>query len=76
MDSTSTARFCVFENAVMDFTKMIDVARPGRETGSRKWEKGFLGTHCDKKYGEINYFDVRIIWYLKMTTIVAMDYYF
>jgi hypothetical protein len=58
MDSSSTARFCVFENAAMDFARMTDVARAGRPTGSRKWDQGFLATHCDKKNGNINYFDV------------------
>jgi len=25
---------------------------------ARKWEKGFLSTHCDRKNDNINYFDV------------------
>lgn len=58
MDSSSTARFCVFENALMDFSKMVDVARPGRSTGSRKWAPGFLATHCDRKHSKINYYEV------------------
>ena len=58
MDSSSTARFCVFENAVMDFSLMTDVARPQRSTGSRKWGPGFLSAHCDQAHSSINYFEV------------------
>ncbi len=59
MDSSSLARFCVFENAVFDFAKMQDVKRPERTTDSRSWDKGFLGTHCDAKKSDINFYEVR-----------------
>jgi hypothetical protein len=59
MDSPSQARFCVFENAMMDFSKMTDISRAGRSTGTRKWDSGFLATHCDAQHSDINYFDVR-----------------
>jgi hypothetical protein len=65
MDSSSQARFCLFENVLMDFGKMTDHSRPGRSTGSRKWEGGFLSSHCDKKNADINYFDVRTLWLYK-----------
>ena len=58
MDSSSKARFCVYENALMDFSKMHDVSRSGRSTGSRKWDLGFLATHCAKEHSDINYFGV------------------
>jgi hypothetical protein len=62
MDSPSTARFCTFENALMDFSKMSDVSRPGHSTGSRKWSPGFLATHCDAGKSKIaNYFDVSTV---------------
>ena len=61
MDSSSQARFCIFENALLDFSKMVNVKRSGRErwgeSGSRSWEKGFLSTHCDAKRKDINYYE-------------------
>lgn len=60
MDSSSTARFCIYENAMMDFSKMHDISRPGRSTGSRKWDPGFLATHCDKAHSNIGYFEVSV----------------
>ena len=44
-NSRSNARFCVLDNALMDFTKMHDVHRVGT-TDSRRWDKGFLSAHC------------------------------
>lgn len=64
MESSSTARFCVFENAVLDFGKMINLDRPGRSTGTRKWSPGFLSTHCDATRKIPGYFDVSDVWYL------------
>jgi hypothetical protein len=47
----------------MDFSKMSDVSRPGRSTGSRKWSPGFLATHCDGGKSKIpNYFDVSTMY--------------
>eukprot|EP01034_Spumella_vulgaris_P026796 gene26796-33432_t len=58
MDSSSLARFCIFENAQFDFSKMHDVKRPERSTDSRSWDKGFLATDCDAaKYSEINFYE-------------------
>jgi len=55
--SSSEARFCVFENVLLDFSKMSDVSRPGR-TDSRKWGKGFLATHCDRnEHSDIDYYE-------------------
>jgi hypothetical protein len=58
VDSPHLARFCIFENMVMDFTKMENVRRSGR-TDSRKWSPGFLSTHCDvRQHGDIGYYEV------------------
>ena len=51
MDSSSNSRFCVMEHAMLDFNKMHDVKRPGRSTGSRRWDSGFLTNHCEKETG-------------------------
>lgn len=61
-DSSSTARFCAFENVLFDFSKMSRVKRPGR-SDSRKWEKGFLASHCRADKSDINFYQV--LQYLK-----------
>jgi hypothetical protein len=53
----NNAKACVFENVLLDFSKMHDVKRPGR-TDSRSWDKGFLGTHCDRAtHRDIDYYE-------------------
>ena len=57
-DSRSKARFCVFENALMDFAKMKTVSR-AFSTDTRSWSRGFLSTDCDTTLDgpAINYYD-------------------
>ena len=59
-DSSSTARFCAFENVLFDFSKMSRVKRPGR-SDSRKWDKGFLASHCSADKADINFYQVPIL---------------
>lgn len=64
MDSQSNARFCIFENTMLDFSKMTDIKRPGLPD-SRKWEKGFLATDCDQQaHPNIDYYEVNIAQFL------------
>lgn len=55
-DSSNQARFCAFENVLVDLSKMHDIKRPGR-TDSRRWDKGFLATHCSAEKRDINYYE-------------------
>ena len=56
VDSQSEARFCQFENVMLDFSKMHDVARPGR-TKSRKWDEGFLATDCGASNDGLGFYE-------------------
>ena len=59
-DSSSNARFCLFENVMLDFNKM-HLQRRSRATHSRKWDPGFLATDCNRKMQDINYFKVSLL---------------
>lgn len=55
-ESRSLARACVFDNALLDFSKLTNVKRPGR-SDTRKWDAGFIGTHCDANlHQHLNYY--------------------
>eukprot|EP01038_Epipyxis_sp_PR26KG_P010548 gene10548-14170_t len=56
MDSSSLARFCVFDNVMFDFSKMKNVKRPGR-TDSRAWDNGFMASHCENQDENINFYE-------------------
>lgn len=57
-DSISNARFCFFENVMIDYSKMHDENRGGRSTKTRNFESGFLKSDCDNKYSDINFYEV------------------
>lgn len=55
-ESPNLAKVCIFDNIILDFSKMFDVKRPGR-SDSRRWENGFITSHCNaNKYPDINYY--------------------
>lgn len=55
-ESNSLAKACVFDNALIDFSKLTNVKRPGR-SDSRKWGSGFIASHCDKDaHGDLGYY--------------------
>jgi hypothetical protein len=72
-DSLNNQRVCVFENVLMDFSKLKNVRRPGR-SDSRAWDKGFLTTDCDP----VNSLDIDYYKYFYQpgiqTKAVSCDY--
>lgn len=55
------SRYCIFENAMMNFKKMRKVSKQDG-TNSRQWERGFLSADCgyegkdDIGYLQVNYY--------------------
>ena len=57
-DSVSNARFCYFENVVIDYSKFHDEVRGGRSTKTRNFDDGFLQSDCDSKYNDIKFYKI------------------